>query len=131
MDKRVLLGCIAALATMLGFDLLTQVSGRQLDLPMRTPLGTILVGSLAITFAAMMLGSWIARHRFRWIAVVLSAVVWAATIIALVANGATMSLRVIFQFNALAIALSLVAAWLGAALGERLAARRRAPVPGG
>lgn len=134
MDKRILLGCLAALGAMLGFDLLTQVSHWQLDLPLRTPLGTIGIGNLVITFAAMAFGGWVARCRFRWIAVALGAVVWAATIVVLVAiappagAGTTMSLPGILKFNALAIALSLAASWLGASLGERLAARQRLPV---
>lgn len=134
MDKRILVACIVALGTLLGFDLLTQVSGGKLDLPLRTPLGTILVGNLLMTFAAMTLGGWIARRPFRWIAVALGAVVWAATIAVLVAiapstgAGATMSLPGILKFNALAIVLSLAASWLGAVLGERLAARRRLPI---
>ena len=133
MDKRVLVGCIAALATMLGFDLLLQASGWKLDLPLRTPLGTILVGNLAVTFAAMTLGGWIARRRFRWIAVALSAVVWITTIVVLVAitpttgAGAAMSLPAIVRFNALAIVLGLAASWLGAMLGERIAAGLRSP----
>lgn len=131
MDKRILYGSIAALGTMLGFDLLTQLSGLKLDLPMRTPLGTIFVGAAAVTFAAMTLGAWIARHHFRWIAVALSAVLWLAVIgvlysTVLPANPAT-SLSAMVKFNALAIVLSLLASWLGAMLGERLAARRGVP----
>ena len=133
MDKRILVGCIVALGTMLGFDLMAQVSGWRLDLPLRTPLGTLLVGNLAITFAAMMLGGWIAQRRFRWVAVGLSAIVWIATIVATLAiapptaAGASMSLPGIVKFNALAIVLGLLASWLGALIGERLAARQRLP----
>lgn len=134
MDKRILVGCIAALGTMLGFDLLAQVSGWRLDLPISTPLGTLPIGNLVITFVAMAVGGWIARHRFRWIAVALTALVWVTTIIALVAItpptsvGATMSLPGIVQFNALAIVLALLASWLGAMFGEQLAARRARPI---
>lgn len=133
MDKRILVGCIAALGTMLGFDLLAQASGGKFDLPMRTPLGAILIGHLAVTFVAMTLGGWIARRRFRWIAVALGAIVWATTLVVLMAIappvgvGATMSLPVIIKVNALAIALSLLLSWLGAMLGERLAARWPGP----
>ena len=132
MDQRILVASIAALGALLGFDLLTQLSGGQLDLPLRTPLGAIGIGTLVITFAAMTLGGWIAGRRFRWIAVALGAAVWAATIAVLVAitpstgAAATMSLPGILKFNALAIVLSLLASWLGAVLGERLAARRHA-----
>lgn len=133
MDKRILVACIAALATMLGFDLLAQATGGTFELPLRTPLGVIEVGHLAATFAAMTLGGWIARRRFRWIAVALGAIVWVATLAAVMAiappggAGATMSLPAIVQFNALAIVLSLLLSWLGAVLGERLAARKRLP----
>lgn len=133
MDKRILLGCIAALATMLGIDLLMQVSGWKFDLPLRTPLGTILVGPLAVTVVAMALGGWIAQRRFRRVAVALSALVWIATIVATLAialptaAGASMSLPGIVKFNALAIVLGLAASWLGAMLGERVAARTHSP----
>lgn len=129
MDKRILVGCIAALGTMLGVDLLAQVSGWRLDLPVRTVLGIVPVGSIVATLVAMALGGWIARRRFHWIAVALTAAVWVATIVALVAlappTAASMSLPGIVKFNALAIVLGLLASWLGARLGERLAMRGR------
>lgn len=132
MDKRILLGCIAALATLFGFDLLTKISGWPLDVPLRTPLGMIYIGSVLVTFAAMALGGWIARRHFRWVALALSVVVWIATIAALQAIAApmgapTLSLAGIVKFNALAIVLSLAASWLGALLGERLVARQHSP----
>lgn len=131
MDKRILYGCLAALGTMMGFDLLTQLSGVKLDLPVRTPLGMIFIGTAVVTLAAMTLGGWIARRDFRWIAVALSVVLWTAVIAALYAiapaTAPTASLPGIVKFNALAIVLSLAASWLGAMLGERLAARRAAP----
>lgn len=130
MDKRILWGCLAALATMLGFDLLTQVSGWPLDGPVRTPFGLVFVGGAAATFAAMVLGGWVARRNFRWVALALSVVVWIATIavlhsVATHSGGWALSLSGILKFNALAIALSLAASWLGAVLGERMAARHR------
>ncbi len=134
MDKRILVGSIAALGVMLGFDLLTKASGGSLDLPLRTGMGTLVLGNLAITFAAMTLGGWIARRRFRWIAVALSALVWIMAIVALTVApppsgaGAALSLAVILKFNALTIVLELVASWLGAMLGELLAARKPRPV---
>lgn len=129
MDKRILWGCLGALATMLGFDLLTQLSGWKLDGPVRTPLGMIFIGGVVTTFAAMTLGGWIARRNFRWVALALGAVVWIATIAVLPSvatpTDASMSLLEILKFNALTIALSLAACWLGATLGERIAARQR------
>lgn len=131
MDKRLLYGCIAALATMLGFDLLTQLSGLKLDLPMRTPLGTVFIGGAVVTFAAMALGGWIARRNFRWIALALGVAVWIAVVgvlysVALPANPA-ISLAAMLKFSAPAIVLSLLASWLGAVFGERLVARRGMP----
>ena len=127
MDKRILMGCLAALGMMLGVDLLAQVSGWQLDLPVRTGMGILPVGSIVTTLVAMAVGGWIARRRFGWIAVALTALVWGATIVALVAiappTAASMSLPGIVRFNAAAIVLSLLASWLGARLGERLAMR--------
>lgn len=132
MDKRILWGCLAALATMLAVDLLTQVSGWKLDGPVRTPLGMIFAGGIVSTFLAMMLGGWVARGNFRWIALALGVVVWAATIATLysmtTAHATSMTLAGILRFNALAIALSLAACWLGAVVGERLAARRAVSV---
>ena len=84
MSKGALLGCIAALATMLLFDLLISLSGWQLDLPLETGFGGIPLGSLLVT---------------------------------------------VLKYNALAIGLSLAAAWFGAMLGERLG-ERRVGVPG-
>ncbi|MGH8085972.1 MAG: hypothetical protein ACREPV_11945 [Lysobacter sp.] len=126
MSKRALLGCIAALATMLLFDLLISVSGWQLDLPLETGLGGIPIGSLLVTFGAMLLGGWIARRRFRWIALGLAAALWLAVVVALllIAQPPMDSLPMVLKYNALAIGLSLAAAWFGALLGERLGERR-------
>lgn len=126
MSKRVLLGCIAALATMLVFELLTVLSGWRLDLPLETGLGGIPLGSLLVTFAAMLLGGWIARRRFRWIALGLAAALWLAVVasLLLVAQPPMDSLAMVLKYNALGIGLSLAAAWFGAMLGERLGERQ-------
>ncbi len=131
MNKRILLGCIAALATMLVFDLLITVSGWQLDVPLETGVGGIPFGSLLVTFGAMLLGGWIARRRFRWIALGLTAALWLLVVVTLllIAEPPMDSLGTVLQYNALAIGLSLAAAWFGAMLGERLGERRIA-VPG-
>ena len=127
MSKRVLLGCIAALATMLLFDLLISLSGRQLDLPLETGLGSIPLGGLLVTFGAMLLGGWIARRRFRWIALGLAAALWLAVVtLLMIAQPPMDSLATVLKHNALAIALSLAAAWCGAVIGERLGHRRPA-----
>jgi hypothetical protein len=124
-SKRVLLGCIAALGTMLVFELAVTLSGRALDLPLQSALGSIPVGTLLVTFGAMLLGGWIARRRFRWVALGLTAALWltvVATLVA-VAEPPMDSPGAVLRFNAAAIALSLVAAWCGALAGERLGAR--------
>jgi hypothetical protein len=128
MSKRVLLGCIAALAIMLLFELLTVLSGRQLDLPLETGLGNIPLGSLLVTFGAMLLGGWIARRRFRWIALGLAATLWLAVVatLLLTAKPPMDSLAMVLRYNALAIGLSLAAAWFGAMSGERLGEHRAA-----
>lgn len=128
MSKRVLLGCIAALATMLVFDLLISLSGRQLDRPLETGFGSIPLGGLLVTFGAMLLGGWIARRRFRWIALGLAAALWLAVVVTLlmIAQPPMDSLATVLKHNALAIALSLAAAWCGAVMGERLGHRRPA-----
>ena len=128
MSKRVLLGCIAALATMLVFDLLISLSGWQLDLPLETDFGGIPLGSLVVTFGAMLLGGWIARRRFRWIALGLAGALWLAVVVTLllIAQPPMDSLAMVLKHNALAMVLSLAAAWFGAMLGERLGERRGA-----
>lgn len=127
-NTRILLGCIAALAVMLVFDLLTSLSGWKLDLPLETAVGGIPFGSLLVTFGAMVLGGWIARRRFRWIALGLTAALWLAVIMVLVATAEppSGSLAAVLKYNGLAVVLSLAAAWFGAMLGERLGERRPA-----
>ncbi|MFD0739871.1 hypothetical protein ACFQZQ_11310 [Lysobacter koreensis] len=131
MDQRILYGCIAALGVMLGFDLLTRASGVELDLPVSTPLGSIATGGVLVTFAAMTLGAWIARRDFRWVALALNAVLWVMVIAVLhsvaMPTDANASLSAILKFSGLGIVLSLAASWLGAMLGQRLAARRGLP----
>lgn len=128
MSKRVLLGCIAALATMLVFDLLISLSGWQLDLPLETGFGSIPFGSLLVTFGAMLLGGWIARRRFRWVALGLAGALWLAVVVTLlmIAEPPMDSLAMVLKHNALAIVLSLAAAWCGALIGERLGERKPA-----
>lgn len=134
MHKRTLIACLAALGAWLVFDLITRFSGIPLDLPVQTPVGWISIGGLLVTFAAMAWGGWIAQRGFGWIALALTALVWLAAIATLWATAqpasATSSLPGILEYHAVAIALSLAAAWAGALVGERLAARRTMPQPG-
>lgn len=136
MGTRTLLGCIAALAVLLAFGLLTTLLGPRVNQAIDTGLGSIALVDLLATFVAMLAGGWIARRNFRWIAVALNAISWLAILaVLLLAADATSpppmrSLSTLLGYNALAIVLSLALAWLGAALGERLAGRR-ATAPSG
>jgi hypothetical protein len=132
MGTRTLLGCIAALAVLLAVGLLTTLLGPRVNQAIDTGLGSIALVDLLATFVAMVAGGWIARRNFRWLAVALNAISWIAILaVLLLAADATsppamQSLPALLQYNGLAILLSLVFAWLGAALGERLADRRAA-----
>lgn len=135
MDKRILLGCIAALAVLVGVSLLTQLFGSQLSWSLQTPLGVLPVADVIGTALAMGAGGWVARNRrFRWLALALMAAVWIATLAVLgAAAGPTSpepmrSLPAMLQYNALAIVLTLAAAWTGAWLGERQAALKKGPL---
>lgn len=132
MGTRTLLGCIAALATLLAFGLLGTLVGPRVNQAIDTGLGSIALIDLLATFVAMLAGGWIARRGFGWIAVALNAISWIAILtVLLVSADATspppmQSLPALLQYNALAIMLSLALAWLGAVLGERLSARSSA-----
>lgn len=132
MDKRHLLACIAALATMLGFDLAISLSGRALDLPAETGWGTLPIAGLLVTALAMAIGGWIARRGFRPLAVLLAAALWLAVVTVIEAGalggGPAFGPAELLRQHGLAMALSLMAAWLGAALGEWLVSRRYQPV---
>lgn len=133
LDKRHLLGCIAALALMLGFDLAISLSGRALDLPTETGWGTIPLAGLLVTLLAMLIGGVIARRGFRPLAVLLAIAVWlsVASVIGIGAlssdGGPAFGAGDVLRQHGLAMALSLLAAWVGATLGERLATQD--PVP--
>ncbi|MCF7222810.1 hypothetical protein [Marilutibacter chinensis] len=133
LDKRHLLACIAALAIMLGFDLAISLSGRALDLPTDTGWGTVPIAGLLVTALAMAVGGWIARRGFRPLAVLLAAALWLSvvSVIGLGAlsaeDGPAFGLGDVLSQYALAMVLSLLAAWLGAVLGERVAAQRFEP----
>jgi hypothetical protein len=132
MDKRLLLASLAALAVMLGFDLLIMLSSRPLDLPIASALGTVPLGGLLVTLLAMALGGWIAGRGFRRIAVLLATVIWLSVVIViqLASVGrdpsAAISMGELLEHNALAMVLSLAVAWGGAVLGERVRTANRA-----
>ncbi len=129
MEKRILLGAIAALAVMLGFEALVTISGHPLDLPVDTGWGHVPVVGLGVTLLAMALGGWIAREGFRLPAVLLAAAIAACVAVSLQLSAAlspgpaVFGLAEILRYNALATGLSLLAAWLGASLGQWAAAK--------
>lgn len=131
MDKRVLLGCIAALSLLLLGGLAAQMvgGGGEGGQILHTPLGRVPVGDVLMVLLAMAVGGAIARHKFRAVAVLMVLIVWLAILTVLVAMIAPdspppmASLPAMLKYNGAAIALSLLAAWLGASLGQFLAAR--------
>lgn len=131
-DKRTLMGCIAALATMLVLALPATTLDTQLNRPLDTGVGMVAPIDLLSTLLAMVVGGWVAGPGFRWVAVALTAISWLAilAVLWLIATPASpppmASPLALLQYNALAIALGLVLAWLGGLLGERLAGRRHA-----
>jgi len=130
MAKQVLIACVVALTVMLACSVLGQMFVPQFNRETLTPLGPLPLGDALSVLLAMTAGGAIARTpRFRWIAVLLQAVVWLVIVLALStrpgsAAVASMSLGAILRYNAVAFGASLLAAFLGAWLGEWLAARR-------
>ncbi|MEG3193174.1 hypothetical protein [Lysobacter sp. D1-1-M9] len=131
MDVRILLGCIAALATLIVLALVVHLFGSDLERGLDTALGPLPLADILGVLLAMGAGGWVARRPgFRWLALGLMAAVWLATLAVLgtfAAPGGPAPMRSIvamLQYNALAIVLTLAAAWLGAVLGERAAHRR-------
>ena len=118
MNKRILWGCIAALGLLMLSALITMGLDARFNLALMTPLGQLPLLDLAAVLMATAAGGTIAGARFPWIAVALSAMVWALTVITL-ATAPDISLSMVLKFNALAIVLTLGLAWLGAYLGAR------------
>ncbi|MFC0676242.1 hypothetical protein ACFFGH_00070 [Lysobacter korlensis] len=130
--KRMLAAALVAVVTMIAGSLLVQLFGAQLNREIASPLGALPLADVLGVLLAMAAGGAVAGHRaFRWIAVLLQLVVWAAIIatLYLAYDGSPVSslpLAAVLRHNALALTASLVAAGLGAWIGERLAQRRRA-----
>ncbi|UHQ23668.1 hypothetical protein LVB77_02810 [Lysobacter sp. 5GHs7-4] len=132
MDKRVLLGCIAALSVLLLGGLAAQLAGANSDggQIFHTPLGRVPLGDVLMVLLAMTVGGAIARRKFRAVAVLMVLIVWLAILTVLVAMIAPdspppmASLPAMLKYNGVAIVLNLLAAWAGASLGQFLAARR-------
>ncbi len=129
MEKRILLGALVALGLMLGFELLVTASGRALDWPIDTGMGHVPLAGLLVNLLAMVAGGRIAREGFRLPALILSALISVCVVASLQLSAAHAQLPGVFglsgvlKYNALAIALSLLAAWSGATLGEWWARR--------
>jgi hypothetical protein len=130
--RRLLAGALVALVVMIAGSLVVQMAGAQLNREFISPFGPVPLADVVSVLLAMTAGGAVARSRaFRWVAVVLQALVWAAIIamLYLAHDGSPVSslpLSMMLQHNAAALALSLIAAGLGAWLGERLAMPHRA-----
>jgi hypothetical protein len=133
MDKRVLLGCIAALSVLLLGGMAAQLAGSDGggSQILSSPLGRVPIGDVLMVLLAMTVGGAIARRKFRAVAVLMVLIVWLAILTVLVAMIAPdspppmASLPAMLKYNGAAIVLTLFAAWLGATLGETLANRRK------
>lgn len=128
--KRLLGGALVALVVMVAASLVVQLFAVQLNREMGSPLGPVPVADISSVLIAMTAGGAVACSRaFRWIAVVLQVLVWAAIVatLYLAHDGppvSTLPLATMLRHNALALVLSLLAAGFGAWIGERLALRR-------
>lgn len=131
MDKRVLLGCIAALSVLLFGGMAAQLAGAAASATqiLHTPLGRVPMGDVLMVLLAMTVGGAVARRKFRAVAVLMVTIVWLAILTVLVAMISPdsppplASLPAMLKYNGVAIALTLLAAWAGASLGQFLAAR--------
>ena len=131
MDKRMLLGCLGGAGMLLLFALLTKLFGLDARQAINTGLGPLPLIDVLAAFVAMFLGGALARHPlFRWIALLLMAAMWALTLFTVVSMALPdspppmRSMGAALKFNALAIALTLAAAFAGALLGERFGQKR-------
>ncbi|KRA16789.1 hypothetical protein ASE43_18720 [Lysobacter sp. Root983] len=126
------MGCIAALSVLLLGGLAAQLAGANSEggQILHTPLGRVPVGDVLMVLLAMTVGGAIARRKFRAVAVLMVLIVWLSILTVLVAMIAPdspppmASLPAMLKYNGAAIVLSLLAAWLGATIGETLANRR-------
>ncbi|MDR0184614.1 hypothetical protein [Lysobacter arvi] len=125
MDKRILSGCIASVIGLMLFALIAFAFGAKLQHVQATPWGELPLLDLTGVFVSMLAGGAIAGRRYVWFAMGLIALMWAATVFVLVSVQPEMSLAKVLRFNRLAIASSLLLAWLGAFVGARLLDSRR------
>ncbi|MEI2432659.1 MULTISPECIES: hypothetical protein [Lysobacter] len=113
------------------FGLLTKLFGLDARQAIDTGIGPLPLIDILAALVSMFLGGALARHaRFRWIALLLPSAMWALTLFAVVAMAQPdspppmRSIGAALKYNALAIALTLAAAFAGALLGERFGRKR-------
>ncbi|MBX9401365.1 hypothetical protein K4L06_08555 [Lysobacter sp. BMK333-48F3] len=131
MNKRVLNGCLGAAGLLLLFAMVTKLSGLDARQMIETGAGAIPLLDILAALVAMGVGGAIARHaNFRWIALLLMVAMWSLTLFAVVSMALPDSpppMRTVFgalRYNAIAIVATVIAAFAGAVLGERLGLRR-------
>ncbi|MGO4259859.1 hypothetical protein [Lysobacter sp. TAB13] len=131
MDKRILLGCLSAAGMLLLFGICTKLFGLDARQAINTGFGPIPAIDVFAALVAMGLGGAIARHaHFRWVALLLMVAMWTLTLFTVVSMALPdsplpmRSMAGALKYNAVAIVLTLAAAFGGALLGERLARRR-------
>ncbi|SDZ18579.1 hypothetical protein SAMN04487939_12123 [Lysobacter sp. yr284] len=131
MDKRILLGCLGGAGMLLLFGLLTKLFGLDARQAVDTGIGPLPLIDVLAALVSMFLGGALARHaHFRWIALLLLGAMWALTLFTVVSMALPdspppmRSLGGALKYNALAIALTLAAAFAGALLGERFGRKR-------
>lgn len=132
MDKRILLGCLSAAGMLLLFGIFTKFLGLDARQAVQTGFGAIPVIDVFGALVAMGIGGAVARHaQFRWVALLLMVVMWSLTLFTIVSIAmpdSPLPMRTVagaLRYNALAIVLSLAAAFAGAVLGERLMRRSK------
>lgn len=132
MDKRILLGCLSAAGMLLLFGIATKFLGLDARQAIQTGIGAIPLIDVFAALIAMGVGGAVARHaQFRWVALLLMVAMWSLTLFAIVSIAmpdSPLPMRTVsgaLRYNALAIVLSLAAAFVGALLGERLMRRSK------
>lgn len=131
MDQRLLTGSVTALAVLLLLNLgLFWFEGARV-LALETRAGSLPLLDIAGTFVAMAIGGAIAGARFQWVAVAISLALWVLTFALIEPLGRAPQpppdWAETLRFNAMAIVLTLLAAWAGAWVGARRGWRGATP----
>ena len=113
------------------FGLFTKVLGLDARQAIDTAAGPIPLVDIFAALIAMSVGGAIARHaHFRWVALLLMVAMWTLslfTIVSMALPDSPLPMRSMvgaLKYNAVAIVLSLTAAFAGALLGERFVRSR-------